>query len=117
MKVYLFSQSNPGGFYIGPQTVFVQALTADAANKRFAKSKVGYFDGARKRRDCACCGNRWNRVQEYESYTITVNSIVDSEGDAPWASGEAVLIPYNGQVINLASFDELIDFRNCYVGD
>jgi hypothetical protein len=65
MKLYWFEfdQNNSGGSFVGPETVWVQAPNADAAND-IAEDHGVYFDGCAYDRDCECCGDRWYRVDD-----------------------------------------------------
>jgi hypothetical protein len=69
-KFYLFSQSNPGGYFIQndqiDEYVIIHAENAKDANAKAQEIGI-YFDGIEKSIDCKCCNDRWYRVSEYDS--------------------------------------------------
>lgn len=63
MKLYLYSQNNSGGYFIGPQMIIVSAKTEEEAD-RLAK-KLGVDEDAPY---CECCGPRWSLyASEYDT--------------------------------------------------
>lgn len=68
LKYYQFRQNNSGGSFYGPIVVWIQARSAEEANRR-AESCGLYFNGANDDGpDCPCCGDRWSRVYEGDGY-------------------------------------------------
>jgi len=67
MPSYTFHQNNSGGKFIGPHEVTVQAASAEEANQ-LAKLQGVYFYGISKGIDCACCGNRWEPVHQWDAW-------------------------------------------------
>lgn len=76
-KFYHFHQNNSGGSFDKDENVnvhtIIEAADADEAN-RIAEAVGIYFngvefneDGENIGRDCECCGDRWNRVSEYDA--------------------------------------------------
>lgn len=66
MPFYTFIQNNSGGSFIGPCYVIIEADSDEEANY-IAESHCGvYFDGCDTEQDCPCCGDRWNRVYNYD---------------------------------------------------
>lgn len=62
MGWWMFVQNNPGGVYKGPaMIVMVNAETASQANDK-AEDVGVYFDGVATHDDCACCGDRWDKM-------------------------------------------------------
>lgn len=68
-KFFKFDQSNPGGKYHITDTlkelVIIEAIDANHANS-IAESIDIYFDGVENDRDCCCCSDRWDRVDDEE---------------------------------------------------
>lgn len=61
---FIFHQNNSGGSFIEPaQNVIVKASSVKEANQKFLDAG-GYFDPSFER-DCSCCGERWNEMEEY----------------------------------------------------
>lgn len=64
---YTFVQNNSGADKhksdLLDHYVVVEARTADQANEVAQRLGI-YFDGVRDGRDCRCCGDRWDRVNE-----------------------------------------------------
>ena len=57
---YRFRQNNSGGYFNKPaRHVFVEATSEAEARELFVKIDGCYFDPD-YRRDCSCCGNRWD---------------------------------------------------------
>jgi len=50
---YVFEQNNSGGYYVGPETVFVKATTPEMAWEILRKQE--WFTTEY----CECCGERW----------------------------------------------------------
>ena len=66
MSFYTFRQNNSGGAFSLPAiNVSVEADSADEAND-IAESHGVYFDDDYEV-DCACCGQRWSRVTEWDA--------------------------------------------------
>ena len=63
MSYFQFRQNNSGGYFDGTALVFVQADSADDAN-RIAQDNDIYFNGVADGIDCGCCGDRWRRVYD-----------------------------------------------------
>ena len=65
LKWFPYYQNNSRGEFIVDadvaQNVFIQAHSADEANK-IAESHGIYFDGCTEGTDCSCCGDRWSRT-------------------------------------------------------
>lgn len=60
MKWWRYYQNNSGGNWIGPQLVYIEAASLNAANEA-AQSLAGvYFNGCDSGEDCDCCGDRWH---------------------------------------------------------
>ena len=82
-KVYLFDQNNSGGIFIVDDKVcprvYITAKNSKEANEK-AESIGIYFDGVANGLDCPCCGDRWNRVDEYD----VENTIPASKYDFSW---------------------------------
>lgn len=78
MSFYTFLQNNPGGRFIGFETVIIQASSARDANNVAPEYGI-YFDGVRSRRDCSCCGDRWVRVTEMDANPMP--SVFDCPAD------------------------------------
>ena len=96
-KFYTFRQNNSGGAYIFSKKdgisvhVIIEALNADDANT-IAEGIGLYFDGCINNMDCSCCGDRWNRTDEYDAY------------DVPCIYGEPI-----------ANMESTYDAESCYV--
>lgn len=64
---YTFVQNNSGGRTRKTPSldryVVVEARSADEANQ-IAESLGIYFDGVEGKKDCPCCGDRWDRTYE-----------------------------------------------------
>jgi len=57
---YRFRQNNSGGYLREPaRNVYVEAASEDEARLKFTQINGCYFDPDYKR-DCRCCGNRWD---------------------------------------------------------
>lgn len=68
MAFYKFHQNNSGGQCFKPAyNVFIEADSADEANRRAEVEGILYFDGVMQDRDCRCCGDRWWRASESSS--------------------------------------------------
>lgn len=73
MKLYHFRQNNSGGRFEYSRkrgisvNVFVEAESAEVANRKAVDSLGIYFDGCRDGLDCDCCGDRWYETSEYAS--------------------------------------------------
>ena len=68
MKFYTFRENNSGGrFLLDKEGVIVLAESAEEANDiaECNPDSPIYFDGVADERDCACCGDRWYPVEEY----------------------------------------------------
>lgn len=70
MPFYCYDQNNSGGSFDFDKnlscSVIVEAANADEANSK-AKDIGIYFNGSDNDRDCSCCGDRWNSVDEYNA--------------------------------------------------
>ena len=93
---YHFSQNNSGGSFSFNENrgithhVIIEADSAFQANQN-AKEMLGiYFNGCREGRDCECCGDRWDEVQEYSGkefphfYGTPVQEFTNSEYFFRW---------------------------------
>lgn len=65
-KLYEFRQNNSGGRFIGSQYVLIEANDAAEANDIATRHGI-YFDGCKDGSDCNCCGDRWYKVDEYNT--------------------------------------------------
>jgi len=67
MSFFQFRQNNSGGYTVGKyKYILIQANTIQEANNLAILEGV-YFDGVNKGMDCDCCGDRWQRVESYNS--------------------------------------------------
>lgn len=72
MSFYPFRQNNTGGSFTYDKeaglsvVVIIEAHDVDHANA-LATARGLYFDGVEAGPDCACCGDRWYRVLEYDA--------------------------------------------------
>ena len=67
MSFYTYRQNNSGGVLCGDyRYVIIEADSADVAN-RIAEEHDVYFDGCLTGVDCPCCGDRWDRADEYDA--------------------------------------------------
>jgi hypothetical protein len=68
-KFYTFRQNNSGGSFRRDDSVnhyvIIEATSAEHANI-IAEEKGIYFNGVEEGYDCSCCGDRWERVEEYD---------------------------------------------------
>lgn len=64
---YNFDQNDPFGNFdldsVFAMSMIVEADSADDANSRAMAIGI-YFDGVTKGKDCPCCGDRWNMVDQ-----------------------------------------------------
>ncbi len=67
---YTFHQNNSGGSFVHDNTrgiahyVIIEASNDDEANAR--AEEIGlYFEGVEDGIDCECCGDRWNRANNF----------------------------------------------------
>jgi len=78
-KFYLFSQSNPGGYFISndqvDEIVIIHAESATEANSKAQEIGI-YFNGVGNGIDCSCCNDRWEPVSEYDSSELP---LIDGE--------------------------------------
>lgn len=63
---FTFGQNNSGGGFHGPEYVIVEAPDAETANARAEQLAGVYFDGVCAGLDCQCCGDRWERVSNFD---------------------------------------------------
>lgn len=69
-KFYEYRQNNSFGRFEGPVHIIVEANSAAEANL-LAVSKAGiYFDGCYDGIDCDCCGDRWDRTDDYDASPV-----------------------------------------------
>lgn len=66
-KFYPFRQNNSGGRFYGPTYVVIEARSATEANNLAEEKADVYFSG---RGDCACCGERWDEVDEEDGCEV-----------------------------------------------
>jgi hypothetical protein len=70
-QFYLFLQNNSGGEFILndnlAEMVWIESSDSTTANTE-AESFGIYFNGVRRKIDCECCGDRWNRVSTGPMY-------------------------------------------------
>jgi hypothetical protein len=67
MRLYRFMQNNSGGKFKAPAlTLYVEAESAVKANREATEHGV-YYDGVDNGLDCACCGDRWRKVDEFDA--------------------------------------------------
>jgi len=86
---FLFRQNNSGGFFIPPaKFVIVEADNAKEANAIALEHGV-YFNGVVLEIDCACCGDRFSRVEDYEAYD-SIDEALPCVAD----SGETDNVPF-----------------------
>ena len=71
---YKFHQNNSGGYWktdadkgVGVD-VWIEAPNPVMANAQAEYIGI-YFEGCSKGRDCYCCGDRWDRVEDYDEIT------------------------------------------------
>ena len=69
MTIYMYSQSNPGGYYLEPAH---NIIVVDANNETQAletAEKAGlYLNGIANGHDCSCCNDRWSDIPyEFDS--------------------------------------------------
>lgn len=94
---YRFRQNNSGGRLNNPAlNVYVEAISEDEARDIFITIPGCYFDPD-YRRDCRCCGNRWDEyiwdeyVNDYDLMRAIEREIKDrnswsvSKEDVPFA--------------------------------
>ncbi|WP_425203735.1 DUF7296 family protein [Priestia megaterium] len=66
-KFYNFSQCNSGGYFDDDENVCEEVII-EANNHQHANEiaqKIGiYFNGCSTGKDCSCCGDRWDEVDE-----------------------------------------------------
>ena len=62
-RFFEFRQNNSGGRWVGPKTVFVEALSAQHANERALEFGLWFHMSAS---ECECCGPRWWKQWETE---------------------------------------------------
>ena len=71
MKFYKFRQNNSGGsFDVNADVtieVYIEAEDVDMANIKAQEIGI-YFDGCNTERDCPCCGDRWEKASESNSF-------------------------------------------------
>ena len=59
--VYCFRQNNSGGYFLKPaETIIVVAAKSEDHALEVAQKAGLYLNGVQSRRDCDCCGDRWN---------------------------------------------------------
>jgi hypothetical protein len=80
MKFFEFRQNNSGGgFKTSPDLdtwVFIEARDEDEAN--YFAGRLGiYFDGVDNGKDCACCGDRWDRAYRGDDVPSMYGDSVD----------------------------------------
>lgn len=77
-KFYRYHQNNSGGFYRGPQDIYVEASFPDVADI-IAQQYGVYFDG---RGDCVeCCGYRWSHASDRDTASpLEIATILNSPG-------------------------------------
>lgn len=74
MQVYRYDQNNSGGHFDRDppsdragcvhERVYVEAANPWEADVR-AEARGVYFDGVARGHDCACCGDRWRRADDF----------------------------------------------------
>jgi hypothetical protein len=78
---YLFRQNNSGGYVVQDKNVdwevYIEAPTPRVANAR-AEDVGIYFNGVKQGRDCSCCGDRWNEVDEYSDAVLDYTEAQDA---------------------------------------
>lgn len=89
LKFYRYSQNKVSGRFDGETLYYIEAVSADHANLIAEKYTDIYFDGVKGARDCACCGDRWDRADEYDAYT--------SEDIASMGAGRVVVLYKEGR--------------------
>lgn len=98
---YTFDQNNSGGTFYGDEYVIVEAASAEEANN-LAKEYDIYFNGVEEDRDCECCGDRWDRVNDHDGtfepliYGQPVQTALDNKSN--YFGKTAVVYYLNGQV-------------------
>lgn len=96
---FFFDQNNPNGVTLQDAErgighfVIIEADSANAANAK-ADSIGLYFDGVSEGMDCECCGDRWNRVVDYDAREVLTvyGQELDPEErvlEAVWFGGRA----------------------------
>lgn len=113
-----FSQNNSGGNFNGPETVYVEATSADHAND-IAESHGIYFDGCDSGLDCSCCGDRWYRQwsddgedEPAHSIDITAEELADKLASTGWGfmfRTHYRWVPLDGGVVDVKITPEIAD--------
>lgn len=73
---YSFRENNSGGKFLGPYNeIWVEAESAEEANRIAVDEFEIYFDGCESGIDCSCCGDRWYRVDNPGSNYPTIYGV------------------------------------------
>jgi len=91
---HTYRQNNSEGIFLGPTFVCVEADTLDEADERAEQSGFVYFNGVRKGKDCACCGDRWSCAYDADDLTETPTAY----GKPLFNQSDFVIVHRNGEI-------------------
>lgn len=107
---WTFPQINSGGRFRPPAIfVIVEANSIYEANHR-AEHEIGlYWDGAFKGRDCQCCGDRWNKLDED---SVGMENPHDNDGNVFFYG-----LPYDGKIRKMWAKEDKVPYAIIYYLD